>query len=214
MGASSTGVRPDGSKATVSLAQIAKITGWTSPRPTDDNNTRRTPEGMQRELDRPGRGASLALDASVAGWPAPCRRTGGGLQSNPEKALERLEQGHQMNLDDAATLVHFSPDKDSPSDTVMLIAGGATPTQRDHKDGASTLENVPLNALLGRQVSLYPISSTPGAKTNAGAGFPTLNPAFSRWLQDLPEEWDDCGVTAIQSIGRSPRRSSKQRTTS
>lgn len=32
--------------------------------------------------------------------------------------------------------------------------GWATPTVRDHKDGASTLDNTPINGLLGRQVSL------------------------------------------------------------
>jgi hypothetical protein len=35
-----------------------------------------------------------------------------------------------------------------------VAAGWATPTSRDHKDGAGSLENVPINALLGRQVTL------------------------------------------------------------
>lgn len=40
------------------------------------------------------------------GWPTPnaIPETRGGLQSNPEKAMERRAQGHAMNLDDAATL--------------------------------------------------------------------------------------------------------------
>lgn len=38
--------------------------------------------------------------------------------------------------------------------TAAQLASWVTPTSRDHKDGRSTLENTPVNALLGRQVQL------------------------------------------------------------
>src|SRR6185437_3631333 len=91
----------------------------------------------------------------------------GGLQSDPQKALERRLQGHQLNLDDAS----------------CLASPWATPTSRDHKDGASTLENTPINGLLGRQVSLVEVSGqtatgSPASTEKRGQ----LSPAHSRWL--------------------------------
>jgi hypothetical protein len=72
----------------------------------------------------------------MASWPTPNAMplNRGGLQSNPLKAMERKLQGHQLNLDDAACLTIW-----------------ATPTVRDHKDGASD-GTAPINGPLGRQV--------------------------------------------------------------
>lgn len=36
-----------------------------------------------------------------------------------------------------------------------------------------------------------------------------LNPALPRWLMAFPPEWCDCAVTAMQSISKSPKNSSK-----
>jgi hypothetical protein len=77
----------------------------------------------------------------------------------------------------------------------------ATPTARDHKDGATTLENVEVNGLLGRQVlttSLRPVHSmidgrelSPTARTLRRR----LNPAFTCWLMGWPIWWTNPAIT-------------------
>lgn len=59
------------------------------------------------------------------------------IADRPDEGDGATATGAQLNLDDVATLAPW-----------------ATPTTRDHKDGGSTLENTPVNGLLGRQVSL------------------------------------------------------------
>jgi hypothetical protein len=76
----------------------------------------------------------------------------------------------------------------------------ATPTTRDHKDGACQEQllagTVPVNALLGRQALL---SGSPAGTEKPGQ----LNPAFSRWLMGYPPEWDVCAPTATRSSRKS-----------
>ena len=58
--------------------------------------------------------------------------SGEHLTGNPERAID-----NKSRLEDQ-----------------VFLSGWATPTSRDHKDGAANLENVPVNKLLGREVLL------------------------------------------------------------
>lgn len=75
-----------------SLKQVA---GWTTPRPSDDNQTRRTDASMEKEIVRPNRGASLAIDAYIAGWATPKCADGRGDPYDPTEN-RRSELRKQM----------------------------------------------------------------------------------------------------------------------
>jgi hypothetical protein len=88
----------------------------------------------------------------------------------------------------------------------LVLAGQAcswaTPTVRDYKDGATTLDNVEVNGLLGRQVlttSLHPVHSTIDGKElspTARTLRRRLNPAFTCWLMGWPIWWTNPGITS------------------
>jgi hypothetical protein len=98
-------------------------------------------------------------EPQLDGWRSPDSNNRGGALQDPKKVISRMEAGHNINLEDQA---------------VLALSGWATPTSRDHKDSASTLDNTPINSLLGRQVSLVgwpsPISNDAKGSTHCYSG--------------------------------------------
>ena len=57
-----------------------------------------------------------------------------------------------------------------------------TPTARDHKDGATTLANTPVNGLLGREVLVTPMAGSDTCDVRRTKGGKWSNPyAKCRW---------------------------------
>lgn len=65
----------------------------------------------------------------------------------------------------------------------------ATPIARDWKDGTTTLDNTPVNGILGRQVLIFQ-PSPPDPAIHDGPRSSSerkcLNPLFCEWLMGLP----------------------------
>ena len=152
--ASATGRRPDGSKATVSLNHVAQMSGWPTPSATDGSRGATPPSPRRTGRDLP---AWAALASPAAGWATPRVTTNGG-HGNPKRGADG-----KARLEDQ-------------------VAGWATPTGRDHKDGTASLATNRVNYRLGMTVRL---SVAPTEKRGQ------LNPEFVRWLMGFPEGWLD-----------------------
>ena len=68
-----------------------------------------------------------------------------------------------------------------------------TPTARDHKDGATTLANTPVNGLLGRQVLVTPMAGSDTSNVRR-----TLNPLFVEALMGWPTGWTGFASVATE----------------
>ena len=181
-----------GGKRKGELLICGLITGLTSwPTPTTATNLE-TAAAAEKEINRKTNGggamSKLTVVCHLASWPTPNTPSGGpNVKSTPTHT-------GGMDLEGAVTLTNW-----------------ATPTTRDHKDGACLAQItggvVQVNSLLGRQVLL-----TDSGKQQIGSPAATekpgqLNPAHSRWLMGYPPEWDACAPTAMPS-SRKSRKSS------
>lgn len=195
-------------RASARLISVKDFIGW--PTPTAPVKTNGHQAGNNRFVSK---------TMELVGWPTPnaLPKNRGGLQQNPEKALERKVQGHQLNLDDAATLAGWpTPNTMTGGQTSRggnrkgemlingLLAGWCTPSARDWKDSAgmsqtgvnpdgsirNRVDQLPRQAQL---VSGIDSISSDAPMEKRGV----LSPEHSRWLMGFPEGWTSYADTEM-----------------
>lgn len=119
------------------------------------------------------RKSARSMNASeLSSWPTPRTITGGAESRERKLELGRIDAGG--------------------GDLQAATQTWGTPTARDWKDGASTLENVPVNGLLGRQVLTascsHQVQTIPDGPQSSSDGR-RLNPLFVEWLMGFPIGW-------------------------
>lgn len=227
-GRGSGGTRP--TKANEELVNAAKLAGWGTPSAQDDNQSRMSPEAMAKEWNRDGASQSNLAKQShmLAGWQTPVtlvrksgkamltseengRRSGGGNSSSPG-----LEQQAEL----AAGLIPAElqgPEMAVTRERLGILAGwptpmAGTPAQNGNNDSSrKTVDPCSPPHGPARLTAHGQLLTGSSVETVSGG---QLAPEHSRWLMALPSVWDDCAVTAMQSLRKSPKSSSRRTSTS
>ena len=161
---------------------------WPTPRASANENRQTKPTPSQEAGQH---GMNLATTAAL--WPTPQTdsfRSRGG-ERRDEKGLDRMARDWPTPM--ANDGCKPSAGNRRTADLTHASRLWMTPTARDHKDGATTLANTPVNGLLGRQVLVTRVAGSDTCDARR-----TLNPLFVEALMGWPTGWTGFASVATE----------------
>lgn len=178
--------------------------GWPTPLVNDV-------KGPQSGPNRTG-GCDLGSAAKLAGWATPQTRDHFPAHT-PEYIAAKKAQGHGMqNLNDQTPLAgwHAPTAIDARRGDYQYDQGDKTKPRPSQQGMAKAAEWPEAFCIRGRLTDTGEALIGCSVETLTSPSGGPLDPAHSRWLMGLPEEWDDCAPTEMRSTRKSRQASSKR----